>query len=147
MALLDRVNHHAETRPEAVAYRIPSGASLTYRQLADRIAALSGWLADQLNPGDVVMLSCPSQLEYPIAFLAILAAGCTVFPVSAEAADAELSRAAAESGAVAVIGDNRAVGLLHTLVSFTVSMEMVRGADPTGDEDTGGPPVPLSSIG
>lgn len=112
-ALLAQVNRHADERPNALAYRMAGGASLTYRELLDRATALADTLATRLPSQSVVLLSYPSQLEYPIAFLGILAAGCAVFPVSSEATDTELNNAVIEAGAVAVIGDNRAISLLN----------------------------------
>jgi acyl-CoA synthetase (AMP-forming)/AMP-acid ligase II len=112
-AFVARVNRHADERPDALAYRVVGGASLTYRELSDRAAALGETLATRLPPQSVVLLSCPSQLEYPIAFLAILAAGCTVFPISPKAADNDLLRASVDSRAAGVIGDDRATSLLR----------------------------------
>ena len=110
--LLTRLQQHAIDRPDAVAYRLHSVGELTYRQLADRVAALSNRLKELLPRNATVILSLPSDLEYPVAFLGILAAGYSVFPVSPEASDVELLRAAMESRAVCVIGDERAVRLL-----------------------------------
>lgn len=128
--LLERLFQHAESRPEWLAYHAGAGGSLTYGMLAERVAALAEVLSRELAPRAVVVLSCVNQLEYPVAFLGILAAGCTVFPVSSEAADAELLRAAFDAGAVAAIGDARTVNLLGPLLRRVIPIEQL----PTGRE-------------
>ena len=124
-ALLDRVRRHAEERPAAIAYQVPGGASLTYRDLAGAIASLAEALRGALPAGATVILCAPNQLEYPIAFLAVLAAGCRLFPVSPESADAELLRAASEAGAAGVIGDDRAMARLGPKMRFALPIESV----------------------
>jgi acyl-CoA synthetase (AMP-forming)/AMP-acid ligase II len=119
--LLARLYRHAAERPASPAYRQADGASLNYEQLAQRASAVAGLLRERLPPRAIVILSCANQIEYPAAFLGILAAGCTVFPVSSEAADAELMRAASQSGALGAIGDARAVRLLAPAASLTLS--------------------------
>jgi acyl-CoA synthetase (AMP-forming)/AMP-acid ligase II len=109
--LLARLASHAAQRPTAQAYQAGDG-SLTYGQLHVRVTALAGALRQSLPSGAAVLLSCPNCLEYPIAFLGILAAGCTVFPVSPEAADVEIASAATQSAAKGIIGDDRALRLL-----------------------------------
>lgn len=110
--LLARLRQHAEHRPDAIAYRLRSAGALTYRQLADQAAALADWLMERIPRGSTVILSCPGDLHYPGAFLGILTAGCAVFPVSPEASDVELLRAASESEAVCIVGDERSIRLL-----------------------------------
>ena len=124
LALLARLRATPATGPMP-AYIVPCGESLTYRQLADRAFVLADELRSTISAGSVIILSCPNRLEFPIAFLAILAADCTVFPVSPDAADVELKRAAAESGAVAIIADNSGTG----------------GSPVFPTKNTGGPPV------
>jgi acyl-CoA synthetase (AMP-forming)/AMP-acid ligase II len=127
-ALLGRLLMHASARPEAPAYRQYPNDVLTYRQLSDRVSSLAHVLRQNLPPASVVLLCSPSMLAFPIAFLGILAAGCTAFPVSAESADPELLRAAADSSAKAVIGDARAIGLLKPSIAFTVSIDALPDA-------------------
>ncbi len=113
LQLLDRLAAHAADRPGAVAYRDAGNhQSLTWRTLADRVTALGRRLASAFPAGGVVMLCAANQIEYPVAFLGILASGCDVFPVSAEIAEAELLRAADQAGAVALIGHDRACQIL-----------------------------------
>jgi acyl-CoA synthetase (AMP-forming)/AMP-acid ligase II len=108
-SLLARLARHARERPNAEAYSAGVAGSITWRGLAGGIAAVAALVRQRLSPGDIVLLSCPNQLEYPVAFFGILAAGCMPFPISPAAADAELLRAAADSSAAGVIGDDRAL--------------------------------------
>lgn len=67
------------------------------------------------------MLCLPNVIEYPVAFLGIVAAGCTVFPVSPDSAPAELQSLAAESNAAAVIGTDRACAALTGAVGTALT--------------------------
>jgi long-chain acyl-CoA synthetase len=102
--LLDQLQRHATDRPDSPAYRQGSN-TLTYRQLAGSVQSFATHLRKQCDPGSVVLLSCSNRLEYPVAFLATLAAGCNLFPVSTELTETELLRAAKESSAAVSIGD------------------------------------------
>ena len=122
--LLERLFQHAKSQADSPAYQAASG-SLTYGALAEQVGGLAGTLHREFAPGSVIILSCPNQLHFPIAFLGILAAGCAVFPISAEAADAELLTAAVDADAVAVIGDSRAVELLGPSVRRVIAIEQL----------------------
>ncbi|HMB94448.1 MAG TPA: AMP-binding protein [Tepidisphaeraceae bacterium] len=122
--LLAQLQRHANERPDAPAYRQGS-TTLTYRNLVGGIATLTNSLRRELQPNDVVLLSCSNQLAYPVAFLATLAAGCTVFPVSVEMTEVELRRAVVESAAVAVIGDARTIELLRGSLKYFFSISNI----------------------
>src|SRR3954447_19316633 len=96
--LLRRVADRAECLPDALAYReVDSGAAegdLTYGALLQRVEARAAALRDSVAPGSVVLLVAPNTCDFPIAFLAILAAGCDVFPVSPDLTAPELLSAA-----------------------------------------------------
>jgi acyl-CoA synthetase (AMP-forming)/AMP-acid ligase II len=128
--LLGRLREHAAERPCSPAYQDPCGGTLTYRDLADAADALATTLRAALRPGAVVILCSHNRIEYPIAFLAVLAAGCTVFPLSADASDAELSRAALESRASAALGDERAIEILIHDTYFALHIAAVRNPVP-----------------
>jgi acyl-CoA synthetase (AMP-forming)/AMP-acid ligase II len=139
-SLLNRLAQHAAERLDAPAYCASAAGSISWRKLASGAAAVANSLRQQLSPGTVVILSCGNQLEYPIAFLGILAAGCTAFPISPTAADAELLRAANDSSAVAVIGDDRALRLLGPSAKFALPITSLPSGgqatihqNPTGD--------------
>jgi acyl-CoA synthetase (AMP-forming)/AMP-acid ligase II len=124
--LLSRLAAHVAERPASQAYRLGSAGALTYGELGSEVASLASLLQRHLPPGAVVVLSCGNQLEYPIAFLGILAAGCTAFPISPGAADVEILRAADEAKASGVIGDERAIALLGASTRIAIPVAGVR---------------------
>ncbi|HEY1921557.1 MAG TPA: class I adenylate-forming enzyme family protein, partial [Tepidisphaeraceae bacterium] len=128
-SLLAKLTQHAVDRPEADAYRMASGDAIGWRELAGRVGALTNVLSSRLPRGSIVILSCGNQLEYPIAFLGILVAGCTVFPISPSAAGPELLRAASDSGAVGIVGEDRALELLSASMKFSLSIAQLPSAD------------------
>jgi fengycin family lipopeptide synthetase E len=54
---------------------------LTYRELRERVEALAAYLAAQVGRGAVVGIALPNGTLYPVAMLAVLAAGCTYVPL------------------------------------------------------------------
>jgi long-chain acyl-CoA synthetase len=103
MRLLERLLSHATQAPEKIAYRDAcSGETLTFHQLFRRSATLARRLTDQLAPESVVLICCPNSLEFAVAFLGTLAAGCAAFLISTESPAAEL-RDVAERGNVACL--------------------------------------------
>ena len=118
---------------ESPAFRVPGAGSLSYEQLAGAVAGFGNLLRSEMTPGAVIMLSCPSRLEYPVAFLAALAAGCTVFPVSSDAADAEKSNAA-RIGHGCVIGDERSVQLLGPILKRAIHVRQALSVSAGGSE-------------
>src|SRR5207247_2511307 len=65
----------------------------------------------------------PNCIEYPVAFLGILAASHSVFPVSPEIVHRELVKVAREARAVAIVGTERTRAALQneSIVSIDVS--------------------------
>lgn len=133
-SLLQRLAHHAQQQPDAPAYAHPCGPAISYAALAGAAELLGNRLARELPRGAVVLLCCPNQLAFPVALLAVLAAGASVFPVSTELSDIELRRAAAESAAAAIIGQPRAISAVGGLVRWMMSSDEVPLAG-----DFGGP--------
>ena len=75
LRLLDRLARHAVDRPGAVAYRdAATGDALTW-------ADLNGRVRDLARRGPATLIRLPNTLEFPVAFLAVLAAGRAAFPV------------------------------------------------------------------
>jgi acyl-CoA synthetase (AMP-forming)/AMP-acid ligase II len=94
MRLLDRLAHHAATRPDAVAYRdAATGASLTWAGLCGRVVGTT-------CTDPVVVIRLANTLEFPVAFLAALAAGRAVFPISPAEASAVVESATARAATV-----------------------------------------------
>jgi len=65
------------------------------------VEGLARRLPQQLPAGSVVMLCSGNRPQYTAAFLAVLAAGMTVFPVAPDIAGPELLSAGQRSGAAA----------------------------------------------
>jgi acyl-CoA synthetase (AMP-forming)/AMP-acid ligase II len=78
----------------------PSGAAISYAQLAARIdRAAAGLSARGLRPGEVLALWAPNSPEWAIAALGAMAAGATVTGVSPLSVERELAGQLADSGA------------------------------------------------
>ena len=130
----------AET-PDAPAI-IGGGQALSYRGLAERVAALAGGLKGLgLGSGDVVAVQLPNRIEYLVSYLAICAIGgvMTTLYVPYRAAEMETllthSRARAFIGLDAM-GDFRPTRTVLDLRSRTGSPEHVivlgEGSDTAG---------------
>jgi long-chain acyl-CoA synthetase len=105
LALLDRLASHARRTPDATAVRdVARGTAVTWAQLASAVGSAAAALSRGVAPGDVVLLACANDPAFLAAFLALLAAGARVFPVSPESTAAEFAAAAERSGAVAALG-------------------------------------------
>jgi long-chain acyl-CoA synthetase len=104
MRLLDQLHHHAQATPGAIAYRdAATGQTWTYRQLSFRSATLARRLSNEYAPESVVLICCPNSIDFAVAFLGTLAAGCAAFPVSMENPVAELQDLARRAIAACVI--------------------------------------------
>ena len=80
------------------------GKSLTYAELDETSRALAGWLQSRgLKRGTRVAIMMPNVLQYPIAIIAILRAGCTVVNVNPLYKPRELEFQLADAGAEAII--------------------------------------------
>ena len=80
------------------------GQTLTYRELAARVAALAGGLkALGLGPGDVVAVQLPNRAEYLVSYLAICAIGGVMTTLYLPYRAAEMESLLGHSGARAFI--------------------------------------------
>ncbi|HSJ47082.1 MAG TPA: 4-coumarate--CoA ligase family protein [Euzebyales bacterium] len=78
----------------------PSGRTVTYGELAQRVDAFAAGLAARgLEPGEVVGIFSPNLPEYAIAFHGIARAGGTVTTVNPTATVDELARQLSDAGA------------------------------------------------
>src|SRR5260221_13500670 len=109
MKLLQRLDAYARTAGRRTAYRELCGDAreLSYEQLRDRVLSFARCVRGQVKAGEVVMLGLPNRIEYPVAFLGVLAAECSVFPVSAEIAEVELRALAREGGGAVDLSSER----------------------------------------
>ena len=131
MKLLQRIDTHARSAGNRTAYRelCTGGRELTYPQLRDAAMAFAALVSNKVAAGGVVMLCVPNRIEYPVAFLGVLAAGCSVFPVSAEITDVELRSLAQEARATAIIGTQRACATLTDQVTTTIGVAEILSPD------------------
>ena len=94
----------ATKTPDAPAI-VGDGQSLTYAELATRVAALAGGLkALGLGPGDVVAVQLPNRAEYLVSYLAICAIGGVMTTLYLPYRAAEMESLLDHSGARAFIG-------------------------------------------
>lgn len=115
--LLERLAHHARTRPDAIAVREAGDAprrALTWRSLHDAAVLLAEQLRDA-QPQPVIVVSAANRIELLVALLAGLAADGAVLPVSPELPTTQLRDAASRAGATIAIGDATALEALGDL--------------------------------
>jgi acyl-CoA synthetase (AMP-forming)/AMP-acid ligase II len=78
----------------------PTGRTLTYGELADAVERMAAELGRSgVEQGDVLALSWPNSPEFAVAYLAILAAGAAMTPVSPLATAADVAHQMADCGA------------------------------------------------
>jgi long-chain acyl-CoA synthetase len=122
LELLNHLHRHAAESPTKIAYRdVSSGATLTYRQLFRRSTALARRLTKALPPNSVVLICCPNSIEYPIAFLGTLAAGCAAFPISVDNPLSEITDLAARGNAAAIIASQEVLARVPAKLSIRLS--------------------------
>ncbi|GAB4010758.1 AMP-binding protein [Nocardioides ultimimeridianus] len=103
ISLPAHVEHWARERPDRPALAF-AGAEMSYAELADRVAAVAGWLEGAgVRPGDRVAVLLPNCPQFVIAFLAILRAGAVHVPVNPMFKAAELTHELTDCGARVVI--------------------------------------------
>jgi acyl-CoA synthetase (AMP-forming)/AMP-acid ligase II len=102
--LLARLRRHAADRPRALAVReVATGRTLTYAELSAAADDLAAVLRLTLPDRSIVLLRCPNNASFDVAFFAVLAAGMTVFPVPPDVAPLEFDALAQRIGAAAVL--------------------------------------------
>src|ERR1700722_7296199 len=107
MRLLERIHHHSRLTPGAIAYRnAATSQSCSYAQLFHRAATLAHRLRNEMPPESVVMICCPNSVEFAVAFVGTLAAGCAAFPISIENPTAELRELAQRAGVTHLISSD-----------------------------------------
>jgi len=102
-SLLDIFQQSVDSYAERVAY-INMGRSMTYRELDQHSTAFAAYLQKLgLKPGDAVAIMMPNLLQYPVALLGVLKAGCTVVNVNPLYTPRELQHQLNDSGAKAIL--------------------------------------------
>ncbi|MDX3774431.1 long-chain-fatty-acid--CoA ligase FadD [Chromatiaceae bacterium AAb-1] len=102
---------------------INMGKSITYRELDKLSIAFAAYLQNELGlkKGDAVAIMMPNLLQYPVALMGVLRAGCTVVNVNPLYTPRELQHQLTDSGAKAiVIVENFA----HTLAKIEAQINL-----------------------
>ena len=108
--LLERLRRCAADAPDRVAVReVAGGRTITYAALHADTIEFASHLRQRLRSPSVVILRFPNTLGFHVAFLGALAAQMTVFPVSNDLTDSELSAAIDQSAAAALISPDMTV--------------------------------------
>ncbi|WP_423185889.1 long-chain-fatty-acid--CoA ligase FadD [Alishewanella sp. d11] len=121
-SLLDIFSQSIEKYADKVAF-INMGKSITYRELDRQSKAFAAYLQHELGlkPGDAVAIMMPNLLQYPIALMGVLRAGCSVVNVNPLYTPRELQHQLTDSKAKAiVIVENFA----HTLMAVEKQMQV-----------------------
>lgn len=108
MRVLEKLNHHAQTRPDTPAYslvdRLGSPVqTLTYRAFAQAVAVAADAIREATPDSAVVIIQMPNSLTYPVAYLGVLAAGRKAFPLHPALTTHEVAQAAAKADAQWII--------------------------------------------
>ncbi len=106
LRLIEKLHAHARQRPNDFAIRqvVPdNGHAIRWGELAERVNLLQAILRHEFPAGSTLLLCSTNRPEYTVAFLAMLSAGMTVFPVAPDIARVELQSAAERCGAAGAI--------------------------------------------
>jgi long-chain acyl-CoA synthetase len=109
------------------------GRTLSYAEIDEQSRRFAAWLQQEagLRKGDRVALMMPNILQYPIAIIGTLRAGCTVVNVNPLYTARELEHQLNDSGAsVIVIFENAAATLAQVLARTPVRRDRDRHRRP-----------------
>ena len=121
-SLLDIFEQSIAQYPDKTAF-INMGKSISYRELDKQSIAFAAYLQTELGlkKGDAVAIMMPNLLQYPIALMGVLRAGCVVVNVNPLYTPRELEHQLNDSKAKAiVIVDNFA----HTLAAIESKVKL-----------------------
>jgi len=120
-SLVDIFEQSIATYADRIAY-INMGKSITYRELDQQSQAFAAYLQKLgLKKGDAVAIMMPNLLQYPVALLGVLRAGCTVVNVNPLYTPRELQHQLNDSQAKAIlIVENFA----HTLAEVRANVNL-----------------------
>jgi long-chain acyl-CoA synthetase len=106
---------------------ISMGKSMSYAELEERSRRFGAWLQSRgLKKGDRVAIMMPNVLQYPVAVMGVLRAGCIVVNVNPLYTPRELEHQLKDSGAEAiVILENFAITLQHVIDKTAVKHVVV----------------------
>ncbi len=102
-SLVDIFEQSIATYADRISY-INMGKSITYRELDQQSQAFAAYLQKLgLKKGDAVAIMMPNLLQYPVALLGVLRAGCTVVNVNPLYTPRELQHQLNDSQAKAIL--------------------------------------------
>ena len=129
VTLFDHVARHAQTTPQAIALRGPSGLT-SYSELIARSRQLAVELASLgLGKGDIVAVQLPNTPEFVMTLLALNALGAMVQMVHMPYRHAELSFMLTHSGARAFVGLSSFRGESAVQWALQISKDKIARAD------------------
>ena len=129
--VLRQLDHHADARPDAPAVVCVGGCEpdLTWSQLRQQVYAATAWTRTHTSADDVVALVSTNRPAMAAAFLGVLRAGRTLFPMDAALTAAEVEALTTRTRVARVLADapaaERLAGDIHALSD-------VLQADPAG---------------
>jgi len=103
-SLLDIFSQSSEKFADQVAF-VNMGKSITYRELDRQSTVFAAYLQQELGlkQGDAVAIMMPNLLQYPVALMGVLRAGCSVVNVNPLYTPRELQHQLTDSKAKAII--------------------------------------------
>lgn len=121
-SLLDIFSQGIENYADKVAF-INMGKSITYRELDRQSQAFAAYLQHELSlkQGDAVAIMMPNLLQYPVAIMGVLRAGCSVVNVNPLYTPRELQHQLTDSKAKAII---IVENFAHTLMAVEKHMQV-----------------------
>lgn len=121
-SLLDIFSQGIEKYADKVAF-INMGKSITYRELDRQSQAFAAYLQQELGlkQGDAVAIMMPNLLQYPVALMGVLRAGCSVVNVNPLYTPRELQHQLTDSKAKAII---IVENFAHTLMAVEKHMQV-----------------------
>jgi carnitine-CoA ligase len=100
------VERRADEHRQRILLRFGDGQTLSFAELAARVAAVSALLgARGVRPGDRVALMMRNSLRYPVAWLGVTSAGMAAVPINSRSGPLDCRHLLDHSGARLVIAD------------------------------------------
>jgi len=121
-SLLDIFEQSIAKFADKVAF-VNMGKSITYRQLDQQSQAFAAYLQHELGlkKGDAVAIMMPNLLQYPVALMGVLRAGCSVVNVNPLYTPRELQHQLTDSKARAII---IVENFAHTLMAVEKNIQV-----------------------
>lgn len=121
-SLLDIFEQSIATFADKIAF-VNMGKSITYRQLDQQSQAFAAYLQHDLGlkKGDAVAIMMPNLLQYPVALMGVLRAGCSVVNVNPLYTPRELQHQLTDSKARAII---IVENFAHTLMAVEKNIQV-----------------------